>query len=105
MPQEWPDGAFDTVVLSEVGYFLTRPQWTEVLDRALTCARDGVLLVHWRHRVEGWPLDGPVCHELARASASARGYRVTTSVVDDDFLLDLLRREDLGGIADAEGKR
>ncbi len=104
VPQEWPEGTFDVVVLSEVGYFLTRPQWTEVVDRALTCARDGVLLVHWRHPVEGWPLDGPVCHELARASAGPRGYRVTTSVVDDDFLLDLVRREERPGIAMLDGK-
>jgi LmbE family N-acetylglucosaminyl deacetylase/SAM-dependent methyltransferase len=104
VPQQWPEGAFDTVVLSEIGYFLTRPQWTECLGRAFVCARDSVVAVHWRHAVDGWPLDGPVCHELARAVARSHGYEVATSVVDDDFLIDLFRREERAGIAELEGK-
>jgi len=104
VPASWPDGDFDTVVLSEVGYFLTAPQWLETLERACATARDSVLLVHWRHRAEGWPLDGEAAHRLAVDVARDRGFEVVTSVVDEDFLLDLFRPASAAGIAESEGK-
>ena len=73
VPSEWPpapSGGFDLVVLSEVGYFLSPRDLEELLGRIGTSlAPDGVLvLCHWRHEIEGWPLDGPDVHRIARAS-------------------------------------
>ena len=70
VPTDWPEGAFDLVVVSEVGYFLSP------IDLDLLAARiegslteDGVvLLCHWRHPIEGWVLDGPEVHERLRTS-------------------------------------
>jgi len=92
VPAGWPDGAFDVVVLSEIGYFLTRPQWLDVLERAFSCATDSVLLVHWRHPARGWPLDGPQVHHLGREASAAAGLTAAASLADGDFLLDLFRR-------------
>jgi LmbE family N-acetylglucosaminyl deacetylase len=69
-PHEWPDGAFDLVVVSEVGYFLSPAALDGLVDRiARSRSADGVVvLCHWRHPVRGWPLDGPAVHR-----AFARG--------------------------------
>ena len=65
VPAEWPDGAFDLVVVSEVGYFLS-PRDLEALAervRSSLTPEGCVLLCHWRHEVVGWVLDGPEVHE------------------------------------------
>ncbi|WP_411851319.1 class I SAM-dependent DNA methyltransferase [Stenotrophomonas sp. LGBM10] len=49
-PQDWPDGTFDLIVVSEVGYYLPGPalqQMARQLRHSL--AEDGLLLAcHWR---------------------------------------------------------
>ena len=69
-PQEWPDGSFDLVVVSEVGYFLSPGALERLVDRVATSlSPDGVVvLCHWRHPVRGWAVDGPQVHR-----AFARG--------------------------------
>ena len=71
VPQWWPAGAFDLVVVSEVGYFLSPRDLDRLVDRiATTLADDGVVvLCHWRHPVAGWPLDGADVHARFRAPA------------------------------------
>jgi hypothetical protein len=51
VPGEWPEGSFDVVVLSEIGYFLTGAELAETLWKACSALTpDGaLLLVHWRH--------------------------------------------------------
>ena len=61
VPREWPDGdRFDLVVLSEVGYFMSPAGLEHLVGRvADSLTADGVVvLCHWRHPIEGWPLDG-----------------------------------------------
>lgn len=89
LPDDWPDGRFDAVVLSEVGYFLA----PAALERTVAAVRsalaeDGVvLLCHWRHPVSGWVLDGPDVHyAFLREPAWAR----LAQYVDDDVELLLL---------------
>nr|WP_298583244.1 PIG-L family deacetylase [uncultured Kocuria sp.] len=71
LPEQWPPGRFDLVVLSETGYFLDAAQLTGLLDRvAGSLEPDGhLLLCHWRHPIEGWPLDGADVHAAVRADA------------------------------------
>lgn len=71
LPEEWPAAAgCDLVVVSEVGYFLGAARLERLLARVATALDpDGVVvLCHWRHEVEGWPLDGPSVHRAARCS-------------------------------------
>ena len=65
VPARWPAGRFDLVVVSEVGYFLSPRALERLVDRvSASLEEDGVLvLCHWRHAVEGWPLDGAAVHE------------------------------------------
>ncbi len=83
----WADRAFDLVVVSEVGYFLSPRDLDRLLDVvADALADDGVVLLgHWRHEIEGWPLDGPQVHE--RFLADPRWTRLATYADDDVELL------------------
>lgn len=66
IPDDWPTGNFDLIVLSEIGYFLTREALTVVAARIRDSLTDDgvVLLCHWRHPVDGWPLDGDEVHDI-----------------------------------------
>lgn len=69
VPSTWPEGHFDLVVLSEVGYFLSPLDLERLLVRVRECLTDDgvVLLCHWQHDVVGWVLDGPHVHAQAVA--------------------------------------
>ncbi len=65
VPHDWPQGAaFDLIVVSEVGYFLSPAELELLVDRIASALEpDGVLvLCHWRHRVEGWVMDAEQVH-------------------------------------------
>jgi SAM-dependent methyltransferase len=68
LPGSWPDGTYDLMVVSEVGYYLTRAEFGLLLDRIKGSMAPGgtLLLCHWRHPVSGWELDGETVHALAR---------------------------------------
>lgn len=70
LPSQWPDGGFDLIVVSELGYFLSPGELDLLVERVEHSLRpDGVvLLVHWRHRVEGWLLDAAAVHRRFAAS-------------------------------------
>ncbi|WP_406830990.1 bifunctional PIG-L family deacetylase/class I SAM-dependent methyltransferase [Pedococcus sp. KACC 23699] len=88
-PQQWPAGTFDLVVLSEVGYFWRPEELDEALSRSVrSLADDGLLLLcHWRHPVQGWPLDGDAVHS---AAVALPGLQVVVSHVEEDFRVDVL---------------
>lgn len=90
VPDEWPDGRRDLVVISEVGYFLSPHELARVVGLSLAAlAEDGqLLLCHWRHQPEGWPLDGPRVH----AAYLATGARVLVTHEEPDFSLHVLAR-------------
>lgn len=88
VPEAWPEGGFDLVVVSEVGYFLSPVALDEVLERIQGClADDGVVvLCHWRHPVRGWVLDGPEVHQRVR-SAGLRPVVATWADRDVELLV------------------
>ena len=49
VPGNWPNGAFDLVILSEVLYYQSRPDESATIRKTLRCLRAGaiVVLVHW----------------------------------------------------------
>ena len=63
-----PDGPFDLIVLSEVGYYFDRQTLSGVLERIAAVLTPGGTLVacHWRHHVADYPLDGDTVHETIR---------------------------------------
>lgn len=87
VPQDWPSGRLDLVVVSEVGYYLSSAQLAELAERVRgSLAPDGVLLAcHWRHPVEEYPRSGDGVHEVLRA-----GLVPLVTHVEDDFVLEVL---------------
>ena len=90
-PQDWPEGRFDLIVVSEIGYFLQHGELLELAERTVaSLTEDGVvLLCHWRHPNEGWELTGDRVHEAFRA---LNGLQVLAEHREDDFRIDVLAR-------------
>lgn len=70
LPDQWDPAwaELDLIVVSEVGYFCSPEQWTHLLTlctRALS-PEGHLVLCHWRHPIEDWPLDGDDVHRAAR---------------------------------------
>lgn len=102
VPDEWPAGCFDLVVLSEVGYYLSRQALSTLLDRCVGALVDGgtLVAVHWRHPVADYPLSGDEVHEaLATRPELARLARHE----EEDFLLDVVVRGPAVSVAGRTG--
>ena len=65
LPGEFPEGAFDLILVSEVGYYLSMPDLLALRERCLSQLAPGghLLLVHWTPFVPDYPLTGDQVHE------------------------------------------
>jgi LmbE family N-acetylglucosaminyl deacetylase/protein-L-isoaspartate O-methyltransferase len=97
-PDEWPDGTFDLIVLSEVLYYSSADDVRRTLDRTLdSLAPDGVVVVcHWRHEVREYPLSGDDAQRLA---VERPELGVLVHHEEEDFLLDVLARRPVVSVA------
>lgn len=84
----WPDGDFDLVVLSEVGYYLNAETLRAVLDRESRrlATNATVIAAHWRHRVPEYPMSGDQANEVIAATV---GFNHLASYRDDDAVIDV----------------
>ena len=87
IPADWPEGEFDLVVLSEVGYYCV--ELGQLVKRVASClAGDGVLVAcHWRHPAPDHPHTAEAVH-----GALGEGLLPVVRHVEDDFLLDVWSR-------------
>lgn len=88
---EFPAGEWDLVLLSEVGYYFSRPELERVLDAIERGLADGgtLLACHWRHPVADYPLGGDEVHARLRA----RGIPVVVTHIEEDFVLEVFARD------------
>jgi SAM-dependent methyltransferase len=87
VPDAWPEGRFDLVVLSEVGYYLNRTALARLRDRAADALVDGgeLLAVHWRGRSDDHVLHGDVVHDVLGAGTALRR---RLRHVEDDVVIE-----------------
>jgi hypothetical protein len=102
VPDEWPDGSFDLVVVSELGYYLDATALRILVDRVSASLEAGgaAVLCHWRHPVADYPLSGDAVH------AAFLDDTVLTGVVhheEEDFVLDVLTAGTVPSPARREG--
>lgn len=65
IPDDFPPGQHDLIVISEVGYYLSNADLLRLRAQVLQgLSSNGVLiLVHWTHFVEDYPLSGDQVHD------------------------------------------
>ncbi|WP_254561004.1 SAM-dependent methyltransferase [Dyadobacter diqingensis] len=66
IPVDFPDGKFDLILFSEVGYFLNEQDLVTARNKMIDSLLPGghLLLVHWRPPVAEFPLTGDDVHAL-----------------------------------------
>jgi SAM-dependent methyltransferase len=92
VPGDWPEGGFNLILLSEVVYYLDRPDLTRLVGRvrqSLAPAGE-VVLVHWTGQTD-YPLHGDEAAELFIAG-SADFLAVIRQERAAQYRLDVLRR-------------
>jgi SAM-dependent methyltransferase len=105
VPDEWPSGPFDLIVLSEIGYFMTAEAWSELADRASqSLAESGTIAAcHWSHPFAERRSETADLHRRL-GEALADSARHTVQLQDEDFLLDVWTSAPLSP-AQQEGRR
>lgn len=91
LPDDWPSGTFDLVVLSELGYYFEVPELCVVRDQAVACLeRRGTLIaVHWRGHSDAHVLKGDEVHDQLRR---ADGVVLVGAYEEANFRLDVWER-------------
>ena len=91
MPQDWPEGPYDLVVLSELGYYFDDDELDQLLTRATASLEPGgdLVAVHWRWPVSEHARNGDAVHA---ALAQQPGLARTAEHVEADFRLEVFTR-------------
>ncbi len=102
VPADWPDGRFDLIVVSEVGYYLSRDDLEHLVTRCIDCLEPGgsLVAVHWRHPVADYPLGGDDVH--AALGARPELHRLAR-YTDADLLLEVFETEPTKSVAERCG--
>ncbi|MEP6980739.1 MAG: bifunctional PIG-L family deacetylase/class I SAM-dependent methyltransferase [Nakamurella sp.] len=102
IPQEWPSGSFDLIVLSEIGYYCGDADLDVLIDRTVASLDDDGVLVacHWRHPVAEYPLAGDEVH---RRIHERSGLALLASHLEADFRLEVFVRPPAVSVAGRDG--
>ncbi|MFJ9342331.1 class I SAM-dependent methyltransferase [Streptomyces sp. NPDC101733] len=88
VPDQWPEGTFDLIVLSELLYYLDQPTTQTLLKQAVAALEPGGTLatVHWNHPVPEHLCTG---RDIAHTLAATPGIRLLADHREDDFVLQI----------------
>ena len=95
IPGEFPDGQFDLILVSEVGYYLSPADLARAADQMLAGLNPGgqLLLVHWTPVVHDYPQTGDEVHEFFLTKTQSGGpLRHLLGERHDKYRLDLLEK-------------
>ena len=101
LPGDWPEGTWDLVVLSELGYYWSHDDLTTAVRRIVEGLReDGVVIAcHWRRTIPDAVLDAAAVHRAIGRSGLQRLARH----VEEDFILEAWTPYGVPSVAAAEG--
>jgi SAM-dependent methyltransferase len=89
LPQEFPAGPFDLIVVSEVGYYWSKNDLLASIDKIAMAARGGIVeLVHYLPKVCDYPRSGDDVHDAFLADTRftrLSGFRA------ENYRLDIAR--------------
>lgn len=103
VPQDWPSGQFELIVISEVAYYLDPLALDQVIThvkRSLT-PNGHVLACHWRPPIDGCMLTGDLVHAKLHEGL---GWPRLAQHMEDDFILEVWARDPIS-VASLEGLR
>ncbi|MHA7987380.1 PIG-L family deacetylase [Rathayibacter sp. CAU 1779] len=91
LPHQWPGGAYDLVVLSELGYYFTPDEWHSVCGRVADALVSGgeVIIAHWTGDAADFLQSGTAAHH---ALATAMGTPADVTHLERDFLIESYHR-------------
>ncbi|MFF5899591.1 SAM-dependent methyltransferase [Streptomyces argenteolus] len=91
VPEEWPEGRFDLVVLSELLYYFDGARLDELLSRTAGSLEPGgtLVTVHWNHPVPEHLSTGTL---LAERLAHEPGLLLRADHREEDFVLQTFSR-------------
>ena len=91
LPDEFPDGRFDLILMSEVGYYFALPDLKTLSDRVIESLEAGgdLVLVHYLPDVPDYPLTGDEVHDFF---LGLPGLRHLSGLRAQRYRLDCLRR-------------
>ena len=89
VPDRWPPGDRDLIVVSELGYYLGPADLAALATRCAASLAPGgtLLLCHWRHPVADYPTSGDAVHA---AFAHLPGLHRLVHHEEEDLLLQVL---------------
>ena len=101
-PDDWPEGEFDTIVLSEVGYYLSAADLRRTLHRLVGSLSDRgcVVACHWRHRVAEYPQTGDDVHDALHEEIE---WQTLLTHRERDFVLEVFAPLTAMSVAEREG--
>ena len=87
VPEDWPEGRFDLIVFSELGYYLDESDLESFIGHAVAALEPHghLLAVHWRQPVRDYP--GTAANVHSRLLSSSLDH--LAAYHDEYFLLDL----------------
>jgi hypothetical protein len=90
IPEDWPTGPFDLVVLSEIAYYFDKPALDEIMAKVIATTNSAATLVavHWRGQTN-YPLSGDEAHDIMGRRPELQR---TVHHVEPEFLLDVWTR-------------
>ncbi|MEV8272323.1 bifunctional PIG-L family deacetylase/class I SAM-dependent methyltransferase [Microbacterium sp. NPDC077184] len=102
LPQRWPEGQYDLVVLSEIGYFWNAADLDTAIDRITqSLAQSGHLVAcHWRHPMPENPTGGDEVHDRLRANSRWQSVVVH---LEKDFVLEVFSPYPASSVAQETG--
>ena len=95
VPAEFPHENFDLILLSEVGYYLSREDLKELQHKLFDHLRPmgQLLLVHWTPLVHDYPLTGDQVHDSFQVFADDQNrMRNVLSQREEKYRLDLFEK-------------
>jgi trans-aconitate methyltransferase len=89
IPDDWPPGPFDLLMLSEVCYYFDADELRGLVERAQQSleANATVVAVHWTGPTD-YPLTAAQAHQILAATST---FEQAAHHVDEQFLLDVWR--------------
>ena len=97
LPDEFPPGTFDLILVSEIGYYLSKEDLRTLRARCVSqlAPAGHLLLVHWTPPVPDYPLTGDEVHaEFLAVPASLRHLAGSR---EEKYRVDLFERADAAG--------